>query len=69
VGRVRVRGHQSDRALLTDLCRPVAVAVHAAQVDRQLEVSRWRLDTTREEERRRLRADLHDGLGPTSQVW
>jgi signal transduction histidine kinase len=52
-----------DHALLTDLCRPVAVAVHAAQVDRQLEVSRSRLVTTREEERRRLRADLHDGLG------
>jgi signal transduction histidine kinase len=53
-----------DRALLIDLCRPVAVAVHAAQIDRQLEVSRSRLVTTREEERRRLRADLHDGLGP-----
>jgi signal transduction histidine kinase len=53
-----------DRALLTDLCRPVAMAVHAAQVDRQLETSRWQLVTTREEERRRLRADLHDGLGP-----
>jgi signal transduction histidine kinase len=70
VGRLSVwpRADESlearDRALLTDLCRPVAIAVHAAQVDRQLEISRWRLVSTREEERRRLRADLHDGLGP-----
>lgn len=53
-----------DRALLVDLCRPVALAVHAVQVDRQLQESRQTLVTTREEERRRLRADLHDGLGP-----
>jgi signal transduction histidine kinase len=70
VGRLSVWPRQGetlaarDRALLTDLCRPVAVAVHAAQVDRALQISRSRLVTTREEERRRLRADLHDGLGP-----
>jgi signal transduction histidine kinase len=53
-----------DRILLGDLCRPVALAVHASKVDRELEASRRQLVTTREEERRRLRADLHDGLGP-----
>jgi signal transduction histidine kinase len=53
-----------DRLLLGELCRPVALAVHAAQVNRELEASRRQLVTTREEERRRLRADLHDGLGP-----
>jgi signal transduction histidine kinase len=53
-----------DRLLLGELCRPVALAVHAAQVNRALEASRRQLVTTREEERRRLRADLHDGLGP-----
>jgi signal transduction histidine kinase len=53
-----------DQVLLADLCRPVALAVHAAQVDRELQASRRQLVTTREEERRRLRADLHDGLGP-----
>lgn len=53
-----------DHALLSELSRPVAVAVHAARIDRELKSSRQALVTTREEERRRLRADLHDGLGP-----
>lgn len=53
-----------DHALLADLGGPVAVAVHVAQVDQELQKSRQTLVTTREEERRRLRADLHDGLGP-----
>jgi signal transduction histidine kinase len=53
-----------DQVLLGDLCRPLALAVHAAQVNRELDASRRELVTTREEERRRLRADLHDGLGP-----
>jgi signal transduction histidine kinase len=38
--------------------------VYAHQVTDQLQRSRERLVTTREEERRRLRRDLHDGLGP-----
>ena len=52
-----------DRHLLGELCRPVALVVHAAVVRSELQESRQDLVTAREEERRKLRADLHDGLG------
>ena len=39
--------------------------MHAVRLTADLQSSRERLVTTREEERRRLRRDLHDGLGPT----
>jgi signal transduction histidine kinase len=54
----------ADRHLLEDLARHVEVAVHAVRLTADLQRSRERLVTTREEERRRLRRDLHDGLGP-----
>src|SRR5215204_4161787 len=54
-----------DRRLLEDLARQTEVAVHAVRLTSDLQGSRERLVTTREEERRRLRRDLHDGLGPT----
>jgi signal transduction histidine kinase len=53
----------ADRRLLEDLARQVGVAAHAVQLTADLQRSRERLVTTREEERRRLRRDLHDGLG------
>ena len=55
----------ADMRLLEDLARQVEVAVHAVRLTADLQRSRERLVTTREEERRRLRRDLHDGLGPT----
>jgi two-component system NarL family sensor kinase len=51
--------------LLQDLARQAGVAVQAARLTSDLQRSRERLVRSREEERRRLRRDLHDGLGPT----
>jgi signal transduction histidine kinase len=54
----------ADRKLLADLARQAGVAAHAVALTRALQRSRERLVAAREEERRRLRRDLHDGLGP-----
>jgi signal transduction histidine kinase len=61
----------TERRLLEDLSHQIGASAHAAlmtdealRLSADLQRSRERLVEAREEERRRLRRDLHDGLGP-----
>jgi len=71
VGRLRVseRGRDeqlepADIELVHSLAREVGPAVQAVQLHQDLLRSRAEVVALREDERRRLRRDLHDGLGP-----
>jgi len=55
----------TDRRLLAEVAAQLAVLAYAVCLTADLQRSRERLVTTREEERSRLRRDLHDGLQPT----
>lgn len=54
-----------DQTVLQSLADQAAPAVAGLQLLEDLQLSRERLVAAREEERRRLRRDLHDGIGPT----
>ncbi len=54
-----------DRTVLAQICAQAAPALHSARVVAELIEARSRVVFAREEERKRLRRDLHDDLAPT----
>ena len=67
VGSLRWSGgrlREADRALLADVARQLGGVVHTAGLVEQLRRAGEQVVLAAEQERRRLRRDLHDGLGP-----
>ena len=71
---VRQRGSMftaAETRLLRNIARQAGTAIHAARLALDLQQSRQQLVINLEEERLRMRRDLHDGLGPAlaAVVW
>ncbi|MER6575530.1 sensor histidine kinase [Nonomuraea sp. NPDC001023] len=65
VGRLRIAGARPGREPLDVMAKHLAELAHAVRLSTDLRDSHERISATRDEERRRLGRELHDGLGPT----
>jgi signal transduction histidine kinase len=55
----------ADMKLINIIAQQAGLAAYTVRLNNDLQKSRERLVTAQQEERRRLRRDLHDGVGPT----
>nr|WP_055509224.1 sensor histidine kinase [Nonomuraea pusilla] len=64
VGRLLLAGARPAREQQAVMAKHLAELAHAVRLSTDLRQSRERISATRDEERRRLGRELHDGLGP-----